>query len=84
MIKAKDQATRQAPPAKSRRLEKLEPLKAVGGVPPILNADLRGQKPMKVAEGIRVRQRFCQRKTAFQNPELSNSICPWAEPEVCQ
>jgi hypothetical protein len=82
MIKAKEQATSQAPPAKSRKLEKLEPLKAVGGVPQILNADLRGKKPITVAEGIR--QRFCQRKSAFQNPELSNSICPPAEPEVYQ
>jgi hypothetical protein len=31
----------------SRRLERLEPLKAVGGVTPGLNADLRGQKPMR-------------------------------------
>ncbi len=31
----------------SRRLERFEPLKAVGGVMPVLNADLRGQKPMR-------------------------------------
>jgi hypothetical protein len=31
----------------SRRLERLEPLKAVGLVTPVLNADLRGQKPMR-------------------------------------
>jgi len=29
------------------RLERFEPLKAVGGVTPVLNADLRGQKPMR-------------------------------------
>jgi hypothetical protein len=34
------------PPA-NRRLERFEPLKAVGGVTPVLNADLRGQKPMR-------------------------------------
>ncbi len=31
----------------SRRLERFEPLEAVGGVAPVLNADLRGQKPMR-------------------------------------
>ncbi len=31
----------------SRRLERFEPLKAVGLVTPVLNADLRGQKPMR-------------------------------------
>jgi hypothetical protein len=31
----------------SRKLERFEPLKAVGGVTPVLNADLRGQKPMR-------------------------------------
>ena len=36
----------QGPPAKPR-LERFEPLKAVGGVTPVLNADLRGQKPMR-------------------------------------
>jgi hypothetical protein len=36
----------QVPPAKPR-LERFEPLKAFGGVTPVLNADLRGQKPMR-------------------------------------
>jgi hypothetical protein len=31
----------------SRRIERFEPLKAVGGVAPVWNADLRGQKPMR-------------------------------------
>ena len=53
-----------------RRLERFEPLKAVGGVTPVLNADLRGQKPMRrligfcsptLAEQIGVCQRVSQR-----------------------
>jgi hypothetical protein len=70
-------------------LERFEPLKAVGGVAPVLNADLRGQKPMRrlirfcsptLAEQIGVYQRFFQRLSAFQNTELSNSLSPPAEP----
>jgi hypothetical protein len=57
----------------------LEPLKAVGGVTLVLNADLGGQKPT-LAEQIGVCQRFCQRISAFQNTELSNSMSPRAEP----
>jgi hypothetical protein len=41
------------------RLERFEPLKAAGGVAPVLNADLRGQKPTR-AEQIGVCQRFYQ------------------------
>jgi hypothetical protein len=59
----------------SRRLERFEPLKAVGGVTPVLNADLRGQKPI-LAEQIGICQRFYQRFSAFQNTELSNSLSP--------
>jgi hypothetical protein len=57
-----------------------EPLKAVGGVTPVLNADLRGQKPI-LAEQIGVGQRFYERFSAFQNTELSNSLSLPAEPE---
>jgi hypothetical protein len=59
----------------SRRLERFEPLKAVGLVTPVLNADLRGQKPT-LAEQI------CHRRfSAFQNTELSNSLSLPAEPK---
>jgi hypothetical protein len=64
-------------------LERFEPLKAVGGVSPVLNADLRGQKPT-LAEQIGVCQRFYQRFSAFQNTEPSNSLSPTAEPGVYQ
>ena len=75
------------------RLERFDPLKAVGGVAPVLNADLRGQKPMKrfigicpqtLAEQFCVCQRFYQRFSAFHNTELSKSLSPPAEPKVCQ
>ncbi len=61
----------------------MDPLKAVGLVTPVLNADLRGQKPT-LAEQIGVCQRFCPRISAFQNTELSNSMIPLAEPWVYQ
>ncbi len=67
----------------SRRLERLEPLKAVGLVTPVLNADLRGQKPT-LAEQIGVCRLFYQRFSAFQNTELSNSLSRPAEPGVYQ
>jgi hypothetical protein len=67
----------------SLRLERFEPPKAVGGDMPVLNADLRGQKPI-LAEQIGVCQRFSQRFSAFQNTELSNSLSPPAEPGVYQ
>ncbi len=59
------------------------PLQAVGGAALVLNADLRGQKPI-LAEPIGGCQRFCQRISAFQKTELSNSMSPPAEPWVCQ
>jgi hypothetical protein len=71
----------QAPPAKPEA--RFEPLKAVGGVTPVLNADLRGQKPT-LAEQLGVGQRFYRRFSAFQNTELSNSLSPPAEPGVYQ
>jgi hypothetical protein len=62
----------------SRRLEGFEPLKAVGGVTPVLNADLRGQKPMRRFRSpqgpARRRKLHRKRLIGFCSPTLAEQI----------